>query len=477
MQVKILEDHQIEKVHLKTLEILENTGVNVPHEEILSKFEGCGAIVDHKSNIVKIPSNLVMELVSKAGKSFTMYGRDLSKTAEFGVGKRNYNSSAGQAFWIDNVGDQRRHTTLSDVTEATRLGDALEQITIPGAMSDPLEIPLKWRSIQVAFEMIKNTDKPITFWFTDRQSAKYLIDLLINLRGDEKSAQRYPLFYPLFEPISPLSFPFNGIDLLFETARLNLPVHIGPMAQMGISAPATVAGTLAQENAEILAAICITQLIHEGMPVCYGGICHAFDMRDTQIIFGGPEQAIFSVAMSQIGKYYGLPVYINAGLTDSKRPDAQAGLESGITLSLGISSGADIFGHMGICGADQGSSLDILIMQSEIISYLESTNRLINFDNDIFATDLINEVGPKGSFLNKRHTAKNIRKELWFPTLLDRENYDNWLKADSMSMEERCRNRKEELLANHEPTPLDNDVKNDLEKIIEDAKRNLSKQS
>jgi len=476
MQVKILEDHQIEKVHLKTLEILENTGVNVPHEEILSKFESFGATVDHKSNIVKIPSNLVMELVSKAGKSFTMYGRDLSKTAEFGVGKRNYNSSAGQAFWIDNVGDQRRHTTLSDVTEATRLGDALEQITIPGAMSDPLEIPLKWRSIQVAFEMIKNTDKPITFWFTDRQSAKYLIDLLINLRGDEKSAQRYPLFYPLFEPISPLSFPFNGIDLLFETARLNLPVHIGPMAQMGISAPATVAGTLAQENAEILAAICITQLIREGMPVCYGGICHAFDMRDTQIIFGGPEQAIFSVAMSQIGKYYGLPVYINAGLTDSKRPDAQAGLESGVTLSLGISSGADIFGHMGICGADQGSSLDILIMQSEIISYLESTNRLLNFDDDIFATDLINEVGPKGSFLNKRHTAKNIRKELWFPTLLDRENYDNWLKADSTDMEKRCRKHKEELLAKHEPTPLDDDVKNDLEKIIEDAKRNLSKQ-
>jgi len=475
MQIKVLEDHQIEKVHLKTLDILENTGLNVPHEEILLKFEGYGAIVDHKSKLVKIPSSLVMELVSKAGKSFTMFGRDLSKTAEFGLGKRNYNSSAGQAFWIDNVGDQRRHTTLSDVKEATRLGDALEQITIPGAMSDPLEIPLEWRCLQVAFEMVKNTDKPITFWFTDRQSAKYLIDFLISLRGDEKSAQKYPLFYPLFEPISPLSFPFNGIDLLFETARLNLPVHIGPMAQMGISAPATVAGTLAQENAEILAAICITQLIREGMPVCYGGICHAFDMRDTQIIFGGPEQAIFSVAMSQMGKYYGLPVYINAGLTDSKRPDAQAGLESGITLSLGIASGADIFGHMGICGADQGTSLDMLIMQSEIISYLESTNRRINFDDDIFATDLINEVGPKGSYLNKRHTARNIRKELWFPTLLDRENYDNWLKADSTGMEERCRNRKEELLANHEPTPLDEDVKNDLEKIIEDAKRNLSK--
>ncbi|MFW9950949.1 MAG: trimethylamine methyltransferase family protein, partial [Candidatus Thorarchaeota archaeon] len=167
MQVKILEDHQIEKIHLKTLEILEKTGVSVPHAEILSKFEEYGAIVDRTNNIVKIPSSLVMELVSKAGKSFTVYGRDLSKTAEFGVGKRNYNSSAGQAFWIDNIGDPRRYTTLNDVKQATRLGDALEQITIPGAMSDPLEIPLEWRCIQVALEMIKNTDKPISFWFND----------------------------------------------------------------------------------------------------------------------------------------------------------------------------------------------------------------------------------------------------------------------------------------------------------------------
>jgi trimethylamine--corrinoid protein Co-methyltransferase len=473
MQVKILEDHQIEKIHLKSLEILENTGVFVPHEEILAKFSSFGAIVDTTNKLVKIPSDLAMELVSKAGKSFTLYGRDLSKTAEFGVGKRNYNSSAGQAFWIDKIGDPRRHTTLIDVKEATRLGDALEEITIPGAMSDPLEIPLEWRCVQVALEMIKITDKPITYWFNDRQSAMHLVDLLIALRGDEKKAQKFPLFYPLFEPVSPLSFPFNGIDLLFETARVNLPVHIGPMAQLGVSAPATVAGTLAQENAEILAAVCITQLIREGMPVCYGGICHAFDMKTMQIIFGGPEQAIFSIAMSQVGKFYGFPVYINAGLTDSKKVDAQAGLETGITLSLGIASGADIFGHMGICGMDQGTSLDMLVMQAEIISYLENANRIIDFDDDSFVTDLINEVGPKGTFLNKRHTAKNIRKELWFPNLLDRKNYDNWLKSDSTDMEQRCRIRKEELLAKHEPAPLSDDIEKDLEKIVKNAKKNF----
>ena len=159
---------------------------------------------------------------------------------------------------------------------------------------------------------------------------------------------------------------------------------------------------------------------------------------------------------------------------DSKKVDAQAGLETGITLSLGIASGADIFGHMGICGMDQGTSLDILIMQSEIISYLESANRIISFDDDLFATNLINEVGPKGTFLNKRHTAKSFRKEIWFPKLLDRQNYNNWLNDGSTDMEKRCRECKEEILANYEPKPLEEDIIKDLEKILEDAKRNFS---
>jgi trimethylamine--corrinoid protein Co-methyltransferase len=245
MFVKILDDEQIDKIHQKSLHILENIGVIVPHEEALVRFATFGANVDSKRSLVKIPSDLVMEFISKAGKKFAIYGRDLSKKAEFGVGKRNYNTSAGQTFWVDNIGDQRRHSTLNDVKEAVRFADALDQITIPGAMSDPLEIPIEWRCLQVAFEMVSHTDKPIYFWFNDRNSAKQLIDFLVTLRGDEKNAQKYPLFYPLFEPVSPLSFPFNGIDLLFETARLKLPVHIGPMAQMGVSAPATIAGTLA----------------------------------------------------------------------------------------------------------------------------------------------------------------------------------------------------------------------------------------
>jgi len=263
------------------------------------------------------------------------------------------------------------------------------------------------------------------------------------------------------------------VDLLFETARLNLPVPVGPMAQMGLSAPATVAGTLAQENAEILAGICITQLVRPGLPVCYGGICHAFDMRTTQLIFAGPEQAFFGVAMTQMGRYYGLPVYINVGLTDSKRPDAQAGLEAGITLALGAAAGADIFGHMGISGVDQASSLDMLVLQDEVIAYVENLLRERDFSDEALGLDEIAEVGPGGTFIDRVHTARHFRRELWFPRLLDREYYQAWRDAGALSTEDRCRQRKQELLNAPPAEPLAPDLQRELDRIVAAAKRDL----
>jgi len=214
--------------------------------------------------------------------------------------------------------------------------------------------------------------------------------------------------------------------------------------------------------------------VRPGMPVCYGGICHAFDMRTTQMIFSGPEQAIFGVAMTQMGKHYGLPVYINVGLTDAKRPDAQAGLEAGITLALGAAAGADIFGHMGISGVDQASSLDMLVMQEEIITYVESMLREVDFSDEAFGLEVIAEAGPGGTFIDRMHTAQHFRRELWFPRLLDRDYYQAWLDGGARSMEERCRERKEQLLADHDVEPPAPELAREFERIAASARRNLA---
>jgi len=473
LQVQLLTTDQISRVHEASLSILAEVGVHLPHPEMLSRFADAGAHVDHARQLVRIPTDLVEGSLASAGKQFTLYGRDVTRTARFGAGERNYNSIAGEGHWVDRPGGRRRPARLADVAAASRLGDALEHINLVGAMTDPQDVPTPLKCIEVMAQMLRHTTKPVHFWFHDRASAKYLVDLTIALRGDEQRASQYPVCYPFLEPISPLRFPFNGVDLLFETARLNLPVPIGPMAQMGLSAPCTLAATLAQENAEILAGVCVTQLIRPGMPVCYGGICHAFDMRTTQLIFSGPEQALFGVALTQMGKHYGLPVYINVGLTDAKRPDAQAGLEAGVTLALGAAAGADIFGHLGISGVDQASSLDMLVFQNEVIRYVESTLRPLDFSDEALGLDALDAVGPGGNLLDTDHTAAHFRRELWFPALLDRQFYQAWKDAGARSLEERAVEERRRILATHRPEPLPAALDRELDRIVAAARREL----
>lgn len=473
MKITLFERQTLEQLHDASIRILATIGVHVPHAKMLDLFAEAGAEVDRASQRVRIPETVVMRCLETAGKSFTIYGRDRSKKAEFGAGRRNYNSSAGQALWInDDV--TRRYPSLDDVRTAARLVDGLPSINIVGAMADPHELPVEWRCVAVAAEQIKHTTKPITFWFHDRASAKFLMELLTIVAGSEEEAARYPLAYPFLEPISPLRFPQRGVDLLFETCRLNLPVPIGPMAQVGVSAVGTLAGTIAQQNAEILAGVCIVQLVRAGTPVCYGGIPHAFDMRTTQVIFGGPEQALMAVGLTELGKSYGLPVYINVGLSDSKLIDAQAGLESGITLACGAMAGADIFGHFGICGADQGASMTMLVLQHEIIRYVERLLRGVEVTGDTLALDVIEQGMQAGSFLGLEHTASHFRRELWFPQLLDRRYWDGWASDGRQDMFRRCCAMKDRILREHVPEPLGDETLKAVDELLSAARRHLS---
>ncbi len=473
-KLSILDVQEVEQIHQASIEILDRIGVAIPHPDMRNLFRQAGADVNDVSERVRIPENLVWQCLEDSSKSFTLYGRNRDQRATFGVGDRNYASSAGQAMWLNDALTQRRYATLDDIPQAARLADGLTMINIVGAMSDPAELPVEYRCVEVAAALLKHTTKPVHMWFHDRSTARYIIELLIATAGREEDAAQYPITFPFLEPISPLRFPYDGIDLLFETSRLSLPTPVGPMAQMGATAPATLAGTLAQENAEVLAGICVTQLIKPGLPIFYGGLPHTFDMRTTQTIFAGPEQALMAIAMVQMSKHYGLPVAVNVGLTDSKTLDAQAGLEVGITLTCGAVAGADIFGAFGICGVDQGASLVMLVMQHEIIQFVERILRGFEINAEKIGLKVIHSVGPGGNFLSEMHTVENYRHELWFPELLDRQYWANWVEEGSCSMHQRCSEMKDAILKEHIPTPFDETSSRELDKIVDAAKRHLS---
>jgi len=259
-----------------------------------------------------------------------------------------------------------------------------------------------------------------------------------------------------------------------ETSAIPLPVSIGPMAQAGLSAPGTLAATVTQETAEILAGICVVQLIRPGTPVCFGGICHAFDMRTMQIIFGGPEQALMAAACAQIGNYYGLPVYTNTGLTDSKCVDAQAGIEISATLLMAALAGSVIFGHLGIAGADQGASLEMLFLQHEVIEYVERIMKGFSINDEKLALDVIDEVGHNGTFIDHVHTAMNFREELWMPKTLNRSSWSEWQNDGCPNLASIIEPKINELVQTYKPEPLPGDLGREIDSLVSQAQKKLT---
>ena len=276
------------------------------------------------------------------------------------------------------------------------------------------------------------------------------------------------------EPVSPLKHMETGLKILVACARYGLPVIIGPIVQAGATGPATLAGTLALENAEILTAIVLVQALGPGVPVCYGGVPHIMDMRSSQISFGSPEQGLMAVAMTQMAHRYGLPAYINVGLSDSKRLDPQSGLERGVTLLMGALAGADTFGHMGILGADQAASLEQLVVDDEMASYIKRILRGFSVGEEALAVDVVREVGIGGSFLSHAHTRDHFRHEMWFPDLSDRRRWDEWWRDGARTTADSSRERRDLILAEHSVEPIGEELACEIDGIVAAAQRDLA---
>ena len=474
ISVKILSEREIQSIHDAALLILRDTGIMVHHDGALELLARAGARVDKDGRIARLPENLVMDSIEQAGKKYVLYGRDPQRTARFGYGDLVLMSSPGQYSWIDTDSGERRAATIRDAREAIKLGDALSNITIVGSMAQPEQVSQAWRDVYLTGELVKGTGKPTRCWVKNGRTAKYILQIYRTVAGGDAALREKPMVEAFLEPISPLQLPKDGLDIVKEFAQAGQPVSIGPMAMTSGTAPGTVAGTLAQENAEILAGVVVTQLFAPGTPITYGGIPHIMDPRTSICSFGSPEQGLMAVAMVQMARHYGFPAYINVGLTDAKVPDAQAGVEKGTSLLAGALAGADTFGHCGICGTDHAGSLVWLYLDNEVMEYVRRIVRGFEVNADTLATEVVRQVGPGGNFLAEEHTVEHFRKELWLPgTAWTRESWDAWASGGKRSMAERIKDEVKRILDSHKPEPLQPETAKQVDSIVKAAKREL----
>lgn len=471
-KIQVLTPEQIKSIHDASLAILEDVGVEVRHPGVLKMLADFGSGVSTAEGRVRFPASLVEQSLQQAGRRYIHYGRDLTRAARFGYGDTLVLSSAGQYAWVDPVAKKRRGGTAEDLRRAIAVGHALDELDIVGGMILPEEIPSAYRDVFVHAELVKGTTKPCTAWIHNGASARYVLEMYKVLAGSARRLEETPMVTGFVEPISPLQYTREGLEVLIELARVGAPVGFGPMAMAMATAPATLAGTLALENAEILAGVTIAQVISPGLPVCYWGIPHIMDARTGNISFGSPEQGLMAAAMVQVGKSYGLPVGVNAGLTDAKIPDAQSGIEKAASLVLAAIAGADVFGHMGISGADQGASLPQLIIDNEIAGYVRRIVDGFAVNSESLAVEAIKKVGIGGQFLVEEHTLSHFRTEQWFSRLCDRNQWEVWSSRGAPSMLERAVQEEQRLLE-HACEPLAPELAAEIDSIVEAARTEL----
>ncbi len=468
--LRFLSDSQVAAIRDTAMRIVSEIGVKIQNQDVFRIMKDApGASADDASSVVKIAPHLVEECLKLAPKSYTQYGRDATKKVSLGVGQLLFKSTPADPYWADAESGTWRPGSIEDTRQAIDLADELENIDVVGGLVEPAEVPAPLRPIHIMAELVKRTRKPPRVWMSDHFAARSIVEMLQTVAGGPERLRRYPMTHHSLEPISPLRFG-TGLDAVFEFASAGLPIIVGPLVQTMLSGPATLAGTAALCMAENLAGLVIIQRIHPGTPVSLGAAAHATNPRTLSTVYGSPEQGLLAASLTQVIKSYGLPAYANAGYGDSKVPDAQAGLEKGMTLLLSALAGADSFAHAGVAGTI-GASLVQMVVDDEMMGYLRRIMRGFQVSPETLAFDVIQQVGIGGTFSSEEHTLNHLRQEYWEPHLFDWDRYDTWIAKGRKTMLDRAIERKNELLRTHTPELLDAKLSKEIDRIVAAADR------
>ncbi len=493
---RFLSDSQVKDLDHAAKEILSRTGVKIPNETCLRLLEKAGATVDSKAEHVRIPPSLVDEAIGKTPKSFRFGGRDPKKAITLNT-ERSYFVQGIGPYMVSPDGSMRK-STLKDMQDYYRVLEACENvdvagIPVDGTISTPEEDmtrPLTVRRLRKYLMMLDLMEKPVdtsrTFVVDRedetgdmRQAALDQIQMEIAGRGSLEELQKTPMSLGFNEAVSPLMYLPRNLEKLLVYAEHGLPMFIGSGPMTNATGPATLAGTLALWLAETLAGLVMGYLAGDpdhpppALWMCFTGL---FDQLSAHgPIMGSPEGTIVQSACADIAHYYGFPIRGCIG-SPSKALDPQAGYETAIGLLTSVMAGVNYHVSIGTVGpGEAGVSLEKIVLDNELAGYIKRIMRGVEVNEETIAVDVIDEVGPGGTFLIHPHTRKWFRKEQYFPTLFDRRKYEDWVRRGKKDAVQRAQERVQEILRDYWPEPLDKDIRKRIEDHVKTVEKREAK--
>ena len=273
-------------------------------------------------------------------------------------------------------------------------------------------------------------------------------------------------FVAYLEPTTPLVHTKAAVEKVLFAAERRVPMIYTPGVMSGATGPVTLAGSLVVAVAEFLTGMVIAQLRRAGAPMIMGGMASPMDMRTTVFTYGSPELHLMSAALTDIAHWLKLPMFSAAGCSDSKTLDEQAAAEASLSIMAAGLSGANLIHDVGFLESGLLGSPEMVVLCDELVGMVKRFLRGVEVNDETMAVDVIRDVGPGGNFLAHDHTVRHLRKELWFPQLIDRDRYEPWRQAGSATMGDRVRQRVRDILATHEVPPLPEEVDARINRIV-----------
>lgn len=462
---------QLERIHAGSIKVLQEIGVAVQEKSALKLLENAGATKNPKTNFVSIPENLVSEALARAPKNIALYTRDHNEVLPLGKENVYYSPGSTTPFILDRDGTIRKPVS-SDLVKLARVTDALENIDLQSTALVLSDIPDNIGDAYRLFLVLKNSRKPIMTGAFHNQGTLNMKKLLQIAVGGAEELVRWPIAVFCACPTTPLTWGDLGIQTLMHCGESGIPVEIVPAPQIGVTCPATLAGSLVQLNAEFLSGLVISQLARTGAPVIYGGVAATFDMRYCTARSGAIESMMLVSGYAQMGRYYGLPTSTYSGDTDAKTIDAQAGLEAGVGIILATLSGVNVVSGPGGMNYLNMQSLEKLAIDDAICGMARRLRRGVVVNDDTLALDAIKKAGPGGQFLNLKHTLDWALKEQFMPSpVVDRQTLDVWRVKGSKDSASNAADFVDKLLREHKPERLPPDIEKRLDATVEEMTR------
>ena len=468
--ISVLTSEEIELVHENTLRVLETPGIKVGSEAALGLLESGGAKVDMGSMRARIPESLVRETIRRMPKEIVLGARDPKRSMRAPRRGPPFMATNGTAVYMTDLETGvKRPTQGKDLLDFMTLCDAVDGLDYVWPIVTAHDGPGRAHGLNELVISMKGTTKHIQGEAMSVDEARDMVRVGTLVAGGEDALARSPPFSVIQCPICPLEFEKGSIEAVIEFAKAGVPVVSMSMALCGLTAPVTLASTISIVNAENLASFAVSQLARPGAPVVYSSESSAIDMKTGEIHYGAREEVLIAAAVAQMAKHYGAPTMVGSfgvGL-HGDGPGITVDPSELIFSAMTNLSLTDFSSGLGGLDQAKGASLEQIVIDSDIWESIREVRSEVVFDREHFANDLIESVGPGGSFLAKPHTVRNMRKELFLPDKDKAELFGSYrLANDQRGIVERARARVKEVLSTHRADPIEASVERRMDEIV-----------